>query len=105
MDIALVTRAQHGDEEAFATLTAAIGDRLNAVAHRILRDTNLAEDATQQALLTIWRTLPQLRDPALCRRRLPSTSMSRAAVAAMDSEPPPPPAHEPAVAEGLSSIR
>ena len=64
MDTALVTRAQHGDEEAFATLAAAIGDRLNAVAHRILRDTNLAEDATQQALLTIWRTLPQFRDPA-----------------------------------------
>ena len=57
-DTALVTRAQHGDEEAFATLAAAIGDRLNAVAHRILRDTNLAEDATQQALLTIWPTLP-----------------------------------------------
>jgi RNA polymerase sigma-70 factor (ECF subfamily) len=34
------------------------------VAHRILRDIELAEDATQQALLTIWRDLPQLRDPA-----------------------------------------
>jgi RNA polymerase sigma-70 factor (ECF subfamily) len=34
------------------------------VAHRILRDTDLAEDATQQALLSIWRDLPQLRDPA-----------------------------------------
>ena len=41
-----------------------MGDRLHAVAHRILRDTDLAEDATQQALLTIWRDLPQLRDPA-----------------------------------------
>jgi RNA polymerase sigma-70 factor (ECF subfamily) len=64
MDTSLVIRAQHGDEEAFATLAVAIGGRLNAVAHRILRDTNLAEDATQQALLTVWRTLPQLRDPA-----------------------------------------
>ena len=42
----------------------AVGDRLHAVAHRILRDTHLAEDATQQALLSIWRDLPQLRDPA-----------------------------------------
>ena len=33
------------------------------MAHRILRDTDLAEDATQQALLAIWRDLPQLRDP------------------------------------------
>ena len=43
---------------------SAAGDRLHAVAHRILRDIDLAEDATQQALLTIWRDLPQLRDPA-----------------------------------------
>jgi RNA polymerase sigma-70 factor, ECF subfamily len=64
MDTALVVRAQHGDEEAFASLAVACGDRLHAVAHRILRDTNLAEDATQQTLLTIWRTLPKLRDPA-----------------------------------------
>jgi RNA polymerase sigma-70 factor, ECF subfamily len=64
MHIDLVTRAQHGDEEAFATLAIAVGDRLHAVAHRILRDLDLAEDATQQALLAIWRDLPQLRDPA-----------------------------------------
>ena len=64
MDTQLVIRAQRGDEEAFASLAVAAGDRLHAVAHRILRDTALAEDATQQALLTIWRDLPQLRDPA-----------------------------------------
>jgi RNA polymerase sigma-70 factor (ECF subfamily) len=64
MDTNLVVRAQHGDEEAFASLAVGAGDRLHAVAHRILRDTDLAEDATQQALLTIWRDLPQLRDPA-----------------------------------------
>jgi len=64
MDTNLVARAQHGDEQAFASLAVACGDRLHAVAHRILRDTDLAEDATQQALLSIWRDLPQLRDPA-----------------------------------------
>ena len=64
MDTELVVRAQHGDEEAFASLAVACGDRLHAVAHRILRDIDLAEDATQQALLAIWRDLPQLRDPA-----------------------------------------
>jgi RNA polymerase sigma-70 factor (ECF subfamily) len=63
MDAGLVTRAQHGDEEAFASLAVAIGDRLHAVAQRNLRDVDLAEDATQQALLSIWRDLPQLRDP------------------------------------------
>jgi len=64
MDTDLVIRAQRGDEEAFANLAVAVGDRLHAVSHRILRDIDLAEDATQQALLTIWRDLPNLRDPA-----------------------------------------
>ena len=64
VDTELIGRAQRGDEEAFASLAVAVGDRLHAVAHRILRDTDLAEDATQQALLTVWRDLPQLRDPA-----------------------------------------
>ena len=64
MDIDQVVRAQSGDEEAFALLAVAVGDRLHGVAHRILRDLELAEDATQQALLSIWRDLPKLRDPA-----------------------------------------
>jgi RNA polymerase sigma-70 factor (ECF subfamily) len=64
MDPELVIRAQRGDGEAFASLAVACGDRLHAVAHRILRDVDLAEDATQQALLAIWQNLPGLRDPA-----------------------------------------
>jgi RNA polymerase sigma-70 factor, ECF subfamily len=64
MDEDLVIRAQHGDEQAFASLAVALGGRLHSVAHRILRDIDLAEDATQQALLNVWRDLPQLRDPA-----------------------------------------
>ena len=64
MDTDLVVRAQHGDKGAFATLAAARADRYLAASHRILRDIARAEDATQQALLSIWRDLPQLRDPA-----------------------------------------
>ena len=64
MDTDLVTRAQRGDRGAFADLAAARADRFLAASHRILRDLSLAEDATQQALLSIWRDLPQLRDPA-----------------------------------------
>ena len=59
-----MVRAQHGDQEAFASLAVGVCDRLHSVAQRILRDIDLAEDATQQALLAIWRDLPQLRDPA-----------------------------------------
>jgi RNA polymerase sigma-70 factor, ECF subfamily len=53
----------HGDEEAFDTLVGLVGDSMHSVARRILRDTTLAEDATQQALLDAWRNLPTLRDP------------------------------------------
>jgi RNA polymerase sigma factor (sigma-70 family) len=60
----LVRQAQRGDEEAFASLAVAVGNRLHAIAHRILRDADLADDATQQALLAMWRELPRLRDPA-----------------------------------------
>ena len=64
MDTDLVLRAQRGDKQAYAELAVAVGDRFLAVARRILRDLSLAEDATQQALLSIWQDLPQLRDPA-----------------------------------------
>jgi len=64
MDTGLVKRAQGGDHDAFAELAAAIADRFLATSHRILSDIDLAEDATQQALFSIWQDLPQLRDPA-----------------------------------------
>jgi len=64
MDTELVVRAQHGDKDAYALLAAGMADRFLAVARRILRDLDLAQDATQQALLAIWQGLPQLRDPA-----------------------------------------
>jgi RNA polymerase sigma-70 factor (ECF subfamily) len=55
--------AKAGDEEAFATLARACGDRLLAVAFRILRDLGLAEDAVQQTLVIAWREIRGLRDP------------------------------------------
>ena len=64
MDTELVTRAQRGDKEAYGLLATQIAARFLAVSRRILRDVDLAEDATQQALLAIWRDLPQLSDPA-----------------------------------------
>lgn len=64
MDATLVERARAGDEEAFASLARAAGDRLLAIAYRILRDLGLAEDAVQQTLVLAWRELPSLRDAA-----------------------------------------
>jgi RNA polymerase sigma-70 factor (ECF subfamily) len=64
VDTDLVKRAQHGDREAYGQIAVAVVTRFLAIARRILRDLDLAEDATQQALVAIWRDLPQLRDPA-----------------------------------------
>ena len=60
----LVDRARHGDREAFAALVQLTGDRMYALAARILRDADLAEDALQGALIAAWKHLPTLRDPA-----------------------------------------
>ena len=62
MDQDLVRRAQTGDQRAFETLTRANHPRLYRVALGILRDPHLAEDATQQAHIDIWRHLRRLRD-------------------------------------------
>jgi len=59
---ALVDQAQSGDEEAFEALARVVGDRCMAIAVRILRDADLAEDAVQAAFVTAWRELRTLRD-------------------------------------------
>ena len=59
----LVDRAKQGDEEAFDALARQVGDRCMAIACRILRDVDLAEDAVQAALIVAWREVRTLRDP------------------------------------------
>ncbi len=59
----LVEAARQGDHEAFEVLATSAGDRLYAVARLILRSSDLAEDAVQEALVRAWRQLPSLRDP------------------------------------------
>jgi RNA polymerase sigma-70 factor, ECF subfamily len=63
MDRDLVEAARNRDREAYAELVRVRGDRLYALAQRILRDVDRAEDALQEALVTAWRDLPGLRDP------------------------------------------
>jgi RNA polymerase sigma-70 factor (ECF subfamily) len=64
MDQDLVVRVQQGDQRAFEMLAIADYPRLFRVAHGVLGDRALAEDATQQALVDIWRKMRRLRDPA-----------------------------------------
>jgi RNA polymerase sigma-70 factor (ECF subfamily) len=64
MDQDLVVRVQEGDQRAFEALATADYPRLHRVAYSVLGDPAWAEDATQQALLDIWRKVRRLRDPA-----------------------------------------
>ena len=59
----LVEQARDGDDVAFAALVDLDGDLCYAIAYRILRDVERAQDAVQQAFLLAWRELPKLRDP------------------------------------------
>ncbi|HSM33429.1 MAG TPA: RNA polymerase sigma factor [Anaerolineae bacterium] len=63
MDPELVIMAQHGDQQAFETLATIAHPRLYRVALGVLGDAGAADDATQQALVAVWRDLPRLRDP------------------------------------------
>jgi len=62
---ALVEQAKRGDREAFDELARLTGDRCMAIAFRILRDFDHADDAVQAALLTAWREIRALRDADL----------------------------------------
>lgn len=63
MDVDLIVRAQQGDQQAFASIASGIAIRLRKMAYGVLRDMDLAEESAQQAVVTIWRELPRLRDP------------------------------------------
>jgi RNA polymerase sigma-70 factor (ECF subfamily) len=63
MERELVERARRGDHDAFSALAGAAIPRLDAAAWLILRDTEQAQDAVQNALVLAWRDLPALRDP------------------------------------------
>ncbi len=65
MHAELVVQARRGDREAFDSLARLTGDQCMAIAFRILRDFDLADDAVQSALLTAWRDIRSLRDPEL----------------------------------------
>lgn len=63
MDIELVERARSGDHEAFSALVLDATPRLFTMARLIVRDSNRAEDAVQEAFMLAWRQIRALRDP------------------------------------------
>jgi RNA polymerase sigma-70 factor (ECF subfamily) len=58
-DEALVALAARSEQSALAELYDRFGRPAYGLAHRILRDEALAEDAVQDAFLSVWRTAPR----------------------------------------------
>jgi RNA polymerase sigma factor (sigma-70 family) len=63
MQRGLVERAQAGDHDAFSVLVRTSYPRLHGAARLILRDSERAQDAVQEALVRAWRHVRVLRDP------------------------------------------
>jgi RNA polymerase sigma-70 factor (ECF subfamily) len=82
MDRDLVEAAARGDRSAYVDLIGSRADRLFAIAYRILRDVDRAEDALQDALVIAWRDVRGLRDPdrfdAWLRRLLVNVCIAQA---------------------------
>ncbi len=78
----IVEQAMRGDREAFAWLVNQTGDRMYAVATRILRDTHLAEDALQSAVLVLRDAVPELQATSCSGN--PETGVDRTPVAFLD---------------------
>jgi RNA polymerase sigma factor (sigma-70 family) len=62
-DTRLRTRFRDGDPEAVRAVYAAYGRLVYAVAHSVLRERGLAEEATQQTFLKAWRAAASV-DPS-----------------------------------------
>jgi len=60
-EISLVRKAKKGDTAAFAVLIHRYQNLVYATAFRILKDTGLAEDVAQEAFVTAYRSLRDLR--------------------------------------------
>ncbi len=97
LDPALIRRAQDGDTEAFTALVAGRIDPMTRTAMAILGHDADARDAVADALGSVWRGLPRLRDPLAfeawstrilvhaCRRSLRRRGRERVHEVAIDS--------------------
>src|SRR5436190_4958665 len=56
----VVSRAQRGDERAFAEIVRAYQAPILSFVRRLVRDRETAEDVTQDVFLRVYRNLPQL---------------------------------------------
>jgi RNA polymerase sigma-70 factor (ECF subfamily) len=97
LDPALIRRAQIGDVDAFTALVAGRIEPMQRTAMAILGHEADARDAVADALGSVWRELPRLRDPLAfeawttrilvhaCRRRLRGRGRERVREVAIEA--------------------
>lgn len=61
VDVALVERAQRGDQQAFEMLVVKYRRRVERLVGRMVRDNDLVADIAQESFVRAWRALPQFR--------------------------------------------
>ena len=61
----LVTRAQHGDSDAFAELYAMTYENVYSYSYRYLKDAHLAQDAMQEVYILALKNINKIRDASL----------------------------------------
>ena len=61
-EVVAIRRCQAGDKEAFGMLAEQYERMLFRTAYLMTRDTGLAADAVQEALVAMWKHLPSLRN-------------------------------------------
>jgi RNA polymerase sigma-70 factor (ECF subfamily) len=91
----LLTRAAHGDEDAFRELTDPYRRELQVHCYRILGSMQDAEDALQETMLGAWRGLPSFEERASLRSWLYRIASNRCLDALRDAGRRPPPAPDP----------
>src|SRR5258707_12259950 len=69
-DAELVQAARRGDKRAFVEIVARHQAMVCGIALGILGDFAASEDAAQEAFLTAWRKIHELREPESLRGRL-----------------------------------
>ncbi|MDP0490066.1 MAG: sigma-70 family RNA polymerase sigma factor [Verrucomicrobiota bacterium JB023] len=66
-EVELVSRARAGDARAYVELVERYQGLVSAVTLSVLADRTLSEDAAQEAFLSAWKALPNLREPSKFR--------------------------------------
>ena len=64
----LIKRAQKGDQEAFTTLVKSMKDDLYKIAKRRISNEDDMQDAIQETMLEMFKSIKKLRDPKLFKK-------------------------------------